>query len=208
LITALARLVKFKPTPQVPLLRNHFVADIGAQCYRRQWRSVSIPVMRVGASPEGPMFGWKQADPKAPGRIAEPPSLDAPPLDQASFHEASLDPASLEPRSVEQSGAGQTIAWQSPAFRRLDRPDFAETFADAITGVVFDGQTLRIELSVSRMDEAKPGAPLTGYRTPVCRLVVPPSTALDLAQKMQQVSAALAKAGYVRASSSASDKLG
>jgi hypothetical protein len=150
------------------------------------------------------MFGWKQSEQNAPVRIAEPQRLDAPTLDQSFFDEAGLHPANPEP--VEQSGVGQTNAW--PTFRRLDRPEFAETFADSITGVVFDGQTLRIELSVSRMDEAKPGAPLTGYRTPVCRLVVPPSTALDLAQKMQQVTAALAKAGYVRASSSASDKLG
>jgi hypothetical protein len=150
------------------------------------------------------MFGWKQSEQNAPVRIAEPPPLDAPTLDQAS--DIDLHPANPEP--VEQSGVGQQSAWQSPTFRRLDRPEFAETFADAITGVVFDGQTLRIELSVSRMDEAKPGAPLTGYRTPVCRLVVPPSTALDLAQKMQQVTAALAKAGYVRTSASAADKLG
>ena len=154
------------------------------------------------------MFGWKQSEPKAPVRIGEPPLLDARTFDQASFHEADLDTAKLEPTSAEPSAVGEASAWQSPTFRRLDRPEFAETFADAITGVVFDGQTLRIELSVSRMDEPKPGVPLTGYRTPVCRLVVPPSTALDLVQKMQQVSAALAKAGYVRASSSASDKLG
>ena len=92
------------------------------------------------------------------------------------------------------------VEWQNPTFRQVDRPDCAETFADTITGIFFDGQTLRLEFSVSRMDEAKPGAPLTGRRTPACRLVLPPMAALDLVQKMQQVGSALAKAGYSRPS--------
>ena len=37
----------------------------------------------------------------------------------------------------------------------VDRPDTRETFADAIGGAYFDGQTLRIEFAVTRLDEAK-----------------------------------------------------
>jgi hypothetical protein len=126
------------------------------------------------------MFGRKQPESKVPQLgIAEPAEL--------SGNGASSEAMVVKPTE-----------WQSPVFRQVDRPDCAETFADSITGIFFDGQTLRIEFSVSRMDETRPGAPLTGHRTPTCRLVVPPSTALDLVQKMQQVGAALAKAGYVR----------
>jgi hypothetical protein len=126
------------------------------------------------------MFGWKQSEAKPlEPTLATPAAL--------SNHAPSSETVLVKPTE-----------WQNPIFRQVDRPDCAETFADSITGVFFDGQTLRIEFSVSRMDEAKPGAPLTGHRIPACRLVVPPSTALDLVQKMQQVGAALAKAGYIR----------
>jgi len=83
--------------------------------------------------------------------------------------------------------------------RYLDRPDCLETFADSITGVTFDGQTLRLEFAVTRMDDVKPNAPLTGRRYPVCRLVLQSLAAVDLINRMQQVGAALAKAGVVKA---------
>ena len=53
--------------------------------------------------------------------------------------------------------------------RYLDRPDCLETFADSISGLSFDGQTLRLEFAVTRMDDVKPDAPVTGRRYPVCR---------------------------------------
>jgi len=45
-----------------------------------------------------------------------------------------------------------------------------ETFADSITGLIFEGQMLRIELGVTRFDEMKPNAPISGRRYPACRL--------------------------------------
>jgi hypothetical protein len=89
---------------------------------------------------------------------------------------------------------------QPTTLRYVDRPDLAETFADSITGLFFDGQSLRIEFAVSRMDEIKPNAPITGRRYPACRIVLPPGAAVDLINKMQQIGAALAKAGVVRQS--------
>jgi len=83
--------------------------------------------------------------------------------------------------------------------RYLDRPDCLETFADSISGLSFDGQTLRLEFAVTRMDDVKPDAPVTGRRYPVCRLVLQPLAAVDLINRMQQVGAALAKAGVVKA---------
>ena len=83
-------------------------------------------------------------------------------------------------------------------FRYVDRPDCMETFADSIVGMLFDGQSLRLEFGVSRLDEKKPDGPLTGRRYPVCRLVLPPAAAMDLINKMQQVATALAQAGLVK----------
>ncbi len=70
---------------------------------------------------------------------------------------------------------------------------------DSVSGLVFDGQSLRIEFAVTRIDEVKPGAPITGRRYPACRLVLPPAAAVDLINRMQQVGAALTQAGVAKA---------
>ena len=138
------------------------------------------------------MFGWNQTESKLPELTIDEAETPNGKVTSSNCQVAATNGQVPPAREV----AVKPPEWQQPAFRQVDRPDCAETFADSITGILFDGQTLRIEFSVSRMDEAKPGAPLTGRRTPACRLVIPPSAALDLVQKMQQVGAALAKAGY------------
>jgi len=97
----------------------------------------------------------------------------------------------------------ETPGRQKATFRYVDRPDCAETFADSINGVIFDGQTLRIEFGITRMDEMKPDAPVTGRRYPACRLVLPPAAALELINRMQQTAAALTQAGIVKPASQA-----
>src|SRR5271165_6505625 len=92
-----------------------------------------------------------------------------------------------------------TPAGQTATFRYVDRPELVETFADSITGMFFDGQSLRIEFAVSRVDEIKPNTPITGRRYPACRLVLPPVAAMDLINRMQQIAAALTQAGVVKA---------
>ena len=62
----------------------------------------------------------------------------------------------------------------------------------------FDGQTMRIEFGITRMDEMKKDQPLTGRRYPACRLVLAPAAAIDLINKMQQTAAALQQAGLVK----------
>jgi hypothetical protein len=89
-------------------------------------------------------------------------------------------------------------AQQSATFRYIDRPDCTETFADSINGLSYDGQTLRIEYGITRVDEMKPNTPVTGRRYPACRLVLSPVAAVDLINKMQQVAAALTQAGVVK----------
>jgi hypothetical protein len=81
----------------------------------------------------------------------------------------------------------------------VDRPDCLETFADSITGVTFDGQTLRLEFCVTRVDD-------TGLRPALSGLVLAPVTAVDLINRMQQVGAALTKAGIVKANPPAGEK--
>jgi hypothetical protein len=82
--------------------------------------------------------------------------------------------------------------------RYVDRPDLAETFADAINSVTFDGQSMRIELGVTRLDDIMPNSPFTGRRYPAARLVLSPGAAVDLINRMQQTAAALAQAGVVK----------
>jgi hypothetical protein len=87
---------------------------------------------------------------------------------------------------------------QSATIRLVDRPDVTETFADSITSLLFDGQTLRIEFAVTRLDEVKLKAPLTGRRYPACRVVLTPGAAADLINRIQQIATALTQAGVVK----------
>ncbi|MFY9894951.1 MAG: hypothetical protein WAK63_12565 [Xanthobacteraceae bacterium] len=88
---------------------------------------------------------------------------------------------------------------QAVTIRYIDRPDVEETFADSVSGLIFDGQALRIEFAVTRLDEVKPNAPLSGRRYPASRIVLPPAAAVDLINRMQQIAAALTQAGVVKA---------
>jgi hypothetical protein len=121
--------------------------------------------------------------------------------------------SAVKPETAAQSDNEDTTAMQQPAkqqpaapatprqpatFRYIDRPDCAETFADSINGVFFDGQTMRIEFGITRMDEMKQNAPLTGRRYPAVRLVLPPAAAIELINRMQQTGAALSQAGIVK----------
>jgi hypothetical protein len=103
--------------------------------------------------------------------------------------------------ALEPQPAGTTAAAQQrqATVRYIDRPEVAETFADSITNVTFDGQTLRLEFAVTRLDDVKPNAPLTGRRYPASRLVLSPSAALDLINRVQQITAAMTQAGTLKA---------
>jgi hypothetical protein len=96
------------------------------------------------------------------------------------------------------AAAGQSDR-QAATVRYIDRPDIEETFADSVTGLIFDGQTLRIEFAVTRLDEVKANTPLTGRRYPASRIVLPPAAAVDLINRMQQIAAALTQTGVVKA---------
>src|SRR5579872_7631925 len=93
--------------------------------------------------------------------------------------------------SVEQGdptapAAAAGVHRQAATIRHFDRADIAETFADSVMSLVFDGQSLRIEFGVTRLDEVKPNTPITGRRYTACRLVLPPAAAVELINRMQQ----------------------
>ena len=76
---------------------------------------------------------------------------------------------------------------QTATVRYVDRPECSETFADSVSHVYFDGQSLRIEFGVTRLDDMKPNVPITGRRYPAQRMVLTPMAALELINRMQQV---------------------
>lgn len=82
--------------------------------------------------------------------------------------------------------------------RYEDRPDIGETFADSVHGLFVNGQLVNVEFTVTRMDERGPDGPPTGRRVPACRLVLPAAAAVDLANKLNQLIAALNKPAKAR----------
>jgi hypothetical protein len=127
---------------------------------------------------------------------------DKSPTDEAEAIMAKKQDKATTMQTIAQTTAGTVTAKpaapQSGTFRYVDRPECMETFADSITGISYDGQTLRIEFGITRADDIKPNMPRTGRRYPACRLVLSPVAAIDLINKMQQIAAALAQAGLVK----------
>lgn len=87
----------------------------------------------------------------------------------------------------------------TPKIEYVDVPSVSETYADTVRGMMFDGQSVRLELCVTRMDEPKKGnVQLTGKRQPTARVVLPLSAALDLSQQLGRMMTTLAKRGAER----------
>ena len=105
-------------------------------------------------------------------------------------------------KADETNKAGDTAATGAPAdasagrpkLRYQDIPELPETFADSIGHWIFDGQMLRIEFTVTRLDPTGSSQQPTGRRLPAARVVLTPSCALELARQSQQFLAAIEKA--------------
>lgn len=81
----------------------------------------------------------------------------------------------------------------------VDVPAIAETYADTVRGMMFDGQSVRMELCVTRMNEpAKDSTEVTGKRQTACRVVLPLSAALELSTQLGRMMSTLAKRGAER----------
>ena len=81
----------------------------------------------------------------------------------------------------------------------VDVPAIAETYADTVRGMMFDGQSVRMELCVTRMNEPnKDSSEITGKRQTACRVVLPLSAALELSTQLGRMMSTLAKRGAER----------
>ena len=81
--------------------------------------------------------------------------------------------------------------------RYQDRNDLFETFADSLGPWSYDGNTLRLEFLVTRLDTPK-GDERTGRQFPVCRLALTAKGALELLNQCRQLTDALEKAGAIK----------
>src|SRR6202049_4104348 len=140
---------------------------------------------------------WSRKTGKAPAA----PDSSASPNENRSKERKQMSPEPTASKGTAASPVPGTGQGERPAatIRYLDRADMEETFADSITGLIFDGQTLRIEFGVTRFDDVKANTPITGRRYPACRLVLPPAAAVDLINRMQQIANALTQAGVMKA---------
>jgi hypothetical protein len=87
-------------------------------------------------------------------------------------------------------------AQAAPKIEYVDVPGISETYADTVRGMMFDGQSVRLELCVTRMSEPKKGSSeLTGKRQTAARVVLPLSAALDLSTQLGRMMTTLAKRG-------------
>ena len=80
----------------------------------------------------------------------------------------------------------------------IDLPDVSETFVDSFGNLAFDGQTARIELCVTRMNELHPPNAPTARKYPICRLALTPKAFLDLYNKLNQLVNVLQQQGVIQ----------
>jgi len=99
---------------------------------------------------------------------------------------------------ADEPGKKPAYSQTAATVRYVDRPECSEIFVDSIISSLFDGQTLRLEFGVTRLDEVKQNVPITGRRYPACRVVLTPAAARDLINRMQHIAAALTQAGVLK----------
>ena len=78
--------------------------------------------------------------------------------------------------------------------RFVDIAELSETFADSLGDMIFDGVSLRVIFTVTRLDTPKPPKPPTGRRYPACRLVLTAQGAEELRARLNQMAAAISEA--------------
>ena len=82
--------------------------------------------------------------------------------------------------------------------RYVNLPELSETFADSTNLILFDGQSVRIEFCVTRMDEPKPPKQPTAKKYPVCRLILTPEAGLKLSDAMKNIINAMQNDGSLK----------
>jgi hypothetical protein len=100
----------------------------------------------------------------------------------------------IKPVERASATAGASGAATSPlTIKYIDLPEMAETFADSVNSISFDGQTLRIEFGVTRFDQAAAQKPTSGRRYPATRMVLTRAAALEMVNRLQQMAAAISQ---------------
>lgn len=82
--------------------------------------------------------------------------------------------------------------------RYVDRTDLTEVFTDNVEKFLFDGNTLRLEFSVQRLDAPGVQSKPVGVRVPVARMVLTPQATLDLYNKLSNMVGILQKKGMLQ----------
>ncbi len=81
--------------------------------------------------------------------------------------------------------------------RYIDLTDVSETFADSLGLTIFDGQSTRIELCITRFDAPNPPNAPTARKYPACRLVLTPEVTIDLFNQLQNMVKVMQQQGLV-----------
>ena len=92
---------------------------------------------------------------------------------------------------------------KKPEPKYVDLPSIGETFADSIRSIGFDGQTWRIELTVTRLDaelllKGAKQIEEAQFQYPACRLVLPMQAGLELINKLTQTATAMEAQGLLK----------
>jgi len=76
--------------------------------------------------------------------------------------------------------------------------EISEVFSDCLGLSMFDGNALRLEFAVARMDGPKPPNSTTGERHVVARLVLSAPCVVDLINQMQMIASQLTQTGFIK----------
>lgn len=83
-------------------------------------------------------------------------------------------------------------------FPIVDHPEIFETFVDSIGNSIFDGHSLRIDLTIARYGAPKPPTPLAGNRHVACRLALTPQACVELFNQLTQAMTVMARQGLLQ----------
>ncbi|HEY2179500.1 MAG TPA: hypothetical protein VGH15_13045 [Caulobacteraceae bacterium] len=80
----------------------------------------------------------------------------------------------------------------------VNRPEVAEVLVDAVRSIWIDGNTVRLELCVNRVDPPAPDTAPTGAQVTACRPVLTLAAALALLNGLKQMETALLASGQLK----------
>jgi len=86
---------------------------------------------------------------------------------------------------------GKPTSSAGPSLTYVERPEIAETYADYLETVVFDGTSIRMEFVVNRFDRPNAQKAPSGRRVTAARLVLPMHGAANLASQLNSLLATL-----------------